>query len=56
MVFFLEGYEDDTNLNFENPVVDMLNPLKVTAHDFDRVNDKGFTNDAVDNIEYNELT
>jgi len=45
VVFFLEGYEEDTNLNFENPVVDMLNPLKGTAHD-----------DALDNIEYNELT
>tara|TARA_R100001163_G_C5062390_1_gene199470 strand:- start:347 stop:952 length:606 start_codon:yes stop_codon:yes gene_type:complete len=56
VVFFLEGYENDTCLNFENPVVDMLNPLKVTAHDFDRVNDHVFNNNALDNIEYNELT
>jgi uncharacterized protein (TIGR02466 family) len=31
-VFFLEGYENDTALNFENPVQDMMNPLNTTAH------------------------
>ena len=34
----------------------MLNPLKVTAHDYDRINDHAFTNDASNKIEYNELT
>jgi len=45
-VFFLEGYEDDSSLNFENPVIDMKNPLKLTAY-----NEK----DDPENI-YNELT
>jgi len=31
-VFFLEGYEHDTHLNFENPVIDMMNPNDQTAH------------------------
>ena len=31
-VFFLEGYEKDTSLNFENPMIDMKNPLNQTAH------------------------
>jgi uncharacterized protein (TIGR02466 family) len=31
-VFFLEGYENDTSLNFENPVIDMMNPNEQTAH------------------------
>tara|TARA_R100001530_G_scaffold42788_1_gene32582 strand:+ start:4109 stop:4681 length:573 start_codon:yes stop_codon:yes gene_type:complete len=45
-VFFLEGYEKDTPLNFENPIVDMMNPLGTTAHDDGPENRR----------EYNELT
>ena len=38
-LFFLEGYEDDVNLTFYNPVDDMMNPLNNTAKQ------KGETND-----------
>ena len=46
-VFFLEGHGHDTTLNFENPNVDMMNPLGTTAHD------DGPTEDRQG---YNELT
>ena len=46
-VFFLEGYEDDTALNFENPVIDMKNPLNRTAHNDENTEHK---------VIFNELT
>ena len=33
VVFFLEGYENDTPINFHNPVVDMMNPINESAYD-----------------------
>jgi len=44
-LFFLEGYENDTTLNFANPIIDMMNPLGKTAHD-----------DGGGGGDYNELT
>jgi len=43
-VFFLEGYEEDTSLNFESPIIDMKNPLNETAHHGDIKNKKVFNN------------
>lgn len=43
-VFFLEGYEYDSTLNFENPIIDMKNPLNFSAYD------------ETNNEAYNELT
>lgn len=41
-VFFLEGYEKDTALNFESPIIDMKNPLNETAHHGDNKTKKIF--------------
>ena len=45
-LFFLEGDPNDTPLNFQSPIIDMMNPLGKTAHD----------DGGGDERDYNELT
>ena len=37
LLFFLEGYEKDVNLNFINPVEDMMNPLNDNAQTYGKI-------------------
>lgn len=55
-VFFIEGHKEDTSLNFDNPVMDMMNPSGHTAHDDGNVDKREFNQLTFRTISYQPIT